>query len=90
MLIPQSNVQHLMLRKDVIEACAAGRFAIYPVATIDEGIALLTGRAAGQRGADGNFEPGDDQSSGRRPAARVSPMSVASFGGERAAVNPAS
>ena len=56
-LIPQANVQHLMLRQDVIEACAAGRFAIYPVSTIDEGIALLTGRAAGARGADGNYPP---------------------------------
>ena len=56
-LIPQANVQHLMLRKDVIEACAAGRFAVYPIATIDEGIALLTGLAAGERGADGNYPP---------------------------------
>jgi len=54
-LIPQANVQHLMLRKEVIEACSAGRFAIYPIATIDQGIALLTGRAAGERGADGAY-----------------------------------
>lgn len=54
-LIPQANVQHLMLRRDVIEACAAGRFAVYPVSTINEGIALLTGRAAGARDADGNY-----------------------------------
>jgi predicted ATP-dependent protease len=57
-LIPQANVQHLMLRKDVIEACAAGRFAVYPIATINEGIALLTGIAAGERDADGTY-PGD-------------------------------
>ena len=45
-LIPQSNVAHLMLRDEVVEACAAGRFAIYPVvADVDEGIELLTGRA---------------------------------------------
>jgi lon-related putative ATP-dependent protease len=54
-LIPQANVQHLMLRKDVTEACAAGRFAVYPIATIDEGIALLTGVAAGARGSDGAY-----------------------------------
>ena len=42
-MIPASNVQHLMLRADVVEACAAGKFAIYPIATIDEGIAMLTG-----------------------------------------------
>jgi len=57
-LIPKSNVQHLMLRQDVIDACAAGKFAIYPVVTVDEGIALLSGYAAGQRGADGTY-PGD-------------------------------
>jgi lon-related putative ATP-dependent protease len=51
-LIPDSNVQHLMLRRDVIEACAAGKFFIYPVTTIDQGIELLTGRPAGERGSD--------------------------------------
>jgi lon-related putative ATP-dependent protease len=54
-LIPKANVQHLMLRRDVIDACAAGKFAIYPVATIDQGIALLTSSAAGERGADGCY-----------------------------------
>lgn len=54
-LIPQANVQHLMLRKDVVEACADGRFAVYPVASVDEGIALLTGRSAGERGRDGAY-----------------------------------
>jgi lon-related putative ATP-dependent protease len=57
-LIPQSNVQHLMLRQDVIAACAAGTFAVYPIARIDEGIALLTGRAAGERAADGSHPVG--------------------------------
>ncbi|MGE5339812.1 MAG: Lon protease family protein [Gemmatimonadota bacterium] len=54
-LIPASNVQHLMLRADVIDACAAGRFAIYAVNDIDEAIALLTGLAAGSRDGDGKF-----------------------------------
>jgi lon-related putative ATP-dependent protease len=57
-LIPQSNVQHLMLRRDVIEACASGRFAVYPVATINQGIALLTGLPAGERGADESYPVG--------------------------------
>src|SRR4029077_10818639 len=48
-LIPHANAQHLMVRADVGEACAAGRFAIYTVRTIDEGIRLLTGREAGER-----------------------------------------
>jgi predicted ATP-dependent protease len=57
-MIPASNVQHLMLRADVVEACAAGRFAIYPIGVIDQGIELLTGRAAGERGADGHYPDG--------------------------------
>ena len=47
-----------MLRKDVTEACAAGRFAVYPIATLNEGIALLTGLSAGVRDADGTYPPG--------------------------------
>ena len=57
-LIPTSNVQHLMLRRDVVEACAAGKFAIYPVSTVYEGIALLTGVEAGERGPDGEYPGG--------------------------------
>ncbi len=57
-LIPASNVQHLMLREDVVKACADGRFAVYPIASIDEGVALLTGLGAGRRQADGAFPPG--------------------------------
>jgi predicted ATP-dependent protease len=57
-IIPESNVQHLMLRKEVVDACAAGKFAVYPVKTIDQGIALLTGREAGIRGADGQYPEG--------------------------------
>lgn len=57
-LVPQANVQHLMLRHDVVDACATGKFAIYPVSAIDEGIALLTGRPAGKRGEDGLYPAG--------------------------------
>jgi predicted ATP-dependent protease len=57
-MIPVANAQHLMLRADVVAACADGRFAVYPVRTIDEGIQLLTGRVAGERGADGVFPEG--------------------------------
>lgn len=42
-LIPQANVRHLVLRRDVIQAVAEGKFHIYPVRTIDEGLTLLTG-----------------------------------------------
>src|SRR3546814_11078188 len=47
-----------MLRHDVVEAVAEGRFQIYPIETIDEGIALLTGRPAGTREPDGSFPEG--------------------------------
>jgi lon-related putative ATP-dependent protease len=57
-LIPKANVQHLMLRRDVIDACAGGKFAVYPVATIDDGIALLTGIPAGERAGDGLYPTG--------------------------------
>lgn len=57
-IIPQANVQHLMLRKDVIEACAARRFSIYAIAAINDGIGLLTGLSAGEPGADGTYPIG--------------------------------
>jgi len=57
-LIPKSNVPHLMLRSDVVSAAEAGRFRVFPVATIDEGIELLTGVPAGARGPDGRFPEG--------------------------------
>jgi len=57
-LIPIANVQHLMLRRDVVEAAATGRFHVYPVRSIDEGIELLTGVPAGERDAKGLFPEG--------------------------------
>jgi lon-related putative ATP-dependent protease len=45
-LIPNSNVKHLMLRHDVIAACQQNRFAIYAYNNVDEAIALLTGESA--------------------------------------------
>ncbi|OAN59541.1 Lon protease family protein [Magnetospirillum moscoviense] len=57
-LIPATNVAHLMLRADVVEACRQGRFAIYPIETIDQGIALLTGKPAGTANAAGRYPPG--------------------------------
>lgn len=54
-LIPASNVKHLMLRQDVVDAAAEGMFSIYPIETIDQGIELLTGIAAGEANADNNF-----------------------------------
>jgi ATP-dependent Lon protease len=42
-LIPAANMRHLILRKDIIQSVADGTFHIYPVRTIDEGLAILTG-----------------------------------------------
>jgi lon-related putative ATP-dependent protease len=56
-LIPNSNVRNLMLKDDVVEAVEKGKFHIYPVKTIDEGIEVLTGLKAGRRLKDGSFEP---------------------------------
>jgi lon-related putative ATP-dependent protease len=55
-LIPQSNVQHLMLSEEVVDAVKQGRFHIYPVSTIDEGIEILTGVKAGVLKSDGTYE----------------------------------
>jgi lon-related putative ATP-dependent protease len=57
-LIPHQNVQNLMLRSDVVSAVREGKFHVYPVRTIDEGIEILTGVAAGVMLEDGNYEEG--------------------------------
>ena len=57
-IIPQSNCRNLMLREDVVEAAQQGRFHIWAVKTIDEGIEILTGVPAGIRQADGRFPEG--------------------------------
>jgi predicted ATP-dependent protease len=70
-LIPLTNVHHLMLSKHVIDAIAAGRFHVWPVATIDEGVALLTGVPAGEVDASGRYP--EDSVNGR-VAARLAEM----------------
>jgi predicted ATP-dependent protease len=42
-IIPEANVKHLMLREDVLAAVEQGKFAVYAVKSVDEGIELLTG-----------------------------------------------
>ena len=54
-ILPATNVSTLMLRDDVVEAVAQGQFHLWPVRTIDEGIELLTGVQAGERGPDGAY-----------------------------------
>ena len=57
-MIPHLNMDDLMLRKDVVEAVREGKFHIYPVRTIDQGIEILVGMEAGERLEDGRFKEG--------------------------------
>ncbi len=57
-LVPAANVKHLMLRADVVEAARAGRFHVYAVETVDQGIEILTGVPAGERDGEGKFPEG--------------------------------
>jgi predicted ATP-dependent protease len=57
-MMPSENIEDLMLRDDVIEAVAAGKFHILPVTSLEEGIEILTGVRAGSRDSNGSFEPG--------------------------------
>ncbi len=57
-LIPKANVRNLMLNEKVRDAMAKGRFHIYPVSTVDEGIALLTGVPARNLSAKGVYPKG--------------------------------
>jgi predicted ATP-dependent protease len=57
-MIPESNMQNLMLKEEVVDAVKAGLFHLYSAKTIDEGIEVLTGIKAGKRRKDGTFEDG--------------------------------
>lgn len=54
-VIPCSNKKQLMLRRDVLEAAEKGKFHIYAVKTIDEGLEILTGQCSGTRGDDNMY-----------------------------------
>ena len=71
-LIPAANVKHLMLRHDVVEAAAEGRFSVHAVTTIDQGIAVLTGLPAGAVDECGLYPAGTVN---RRVAARLAQFS---------------
>jgi predicted ATP-dependent protease len=57
-LIPHSNVKDLMLKEEVVAAVKDGRFHIWSVETIDEGVEILMGKTAGERDKDGVFAKG--------------------------------
>ncbi len=57
-IIPEANVRHLMLTREVVDAVRTGRFHVWSARTVDDGIQLLTGLTAGRRGSDGLFPEG--------------------------------
>jgi predicted ATP-dependent protease len=57
-VIPAANVRHLMLRRDVVEAVAAGRFSVHAVERVDQAVEILSGVPAGARDATGHFPAG--------------------------------
>ncbi|HEX6144809.1 MAG TPA: AAA family ATPase [Geminicoccaceae bacterium] len=57
-IIPRANVEHLMLRDDVVESVRSGRFNVFAASTIDEVMEALTGMTAGERDAEGAFREG--------------------------------
>lgn len=83
-IIPAANAENLMLREDVVQAIRDGKFHVYLSSTVDEGVELLTGLPAGERGPDGMFPEG---SFNALVAARLLELSerIREFGGEEAA-----
>ncbi len=57
-MIPHLNIDDLMLRKDVVGAVKEGKFRVYPIKTIDQGIEILTGVEAGEQLEEGRFKEG--------------------------------
>ncbi|MFZ5815578.1 MAG: AAA family ATPase [Bacillota bacterium] len=57
-MIPKQNLPNLVLQDEVVEAVREGRFHIWAVGSIEEGIEILTGMPAGRREADGRYTPG--------------------------------
>jgi len=57
-IIPRANMKNLVLNEEVLEAVANGRFHIYAISSVDEGMELLTGMKAGSEQEDGSFPPG--------------------------------
>jgi predicted ATP-dependent protease len=57
-IVPTANVKNLMLKEEIVEAVRAGRFHVWAVSHIDQGIELLMERVAGERAADGTFPEG--------------------------------
>ncbi|MDR7500566.1 MAG: S16 family serine protease, partial [Armatimonadota bacterium] len=57
-IIPVQNLPNLMLREEVVDAVAQGKFHIWAVRTVDEGLEILTGLPAGEAREDGSYPEG--------------------------------
>ena len=57
-VIPRRNLRNLMLRQEVTEAVKQGKFHVYAVSSVDEGIEVLTGVGAGEKKEDGVYPEG--------------------------------
>src|SRR5208282_5373122 len=57
-IIPKRNVHNLMIRQEVVDAVKEGKFAIYPIDRIEEGMEILTGKEAGRMNEDGTYPEG--------------------------------
>jgi len=57
-MIPEKNIRNLMLKQEVTDAVRDGRFHVWPIRTIEEGIEILTGVEAGKRQPDGTYPEG--------------------------------
>ncbi|MEE9399454.1 MAG: ATP-binding protein, partial [Dehalococcoidales bacterium] len=57
-MIPRQNLKNLMVRQEVVDAVQGGKFHIYAVSTIDEGIQVITGVEAGEKDESGAFPKG--------------------------------
>jgi len=80
-MIPASNIKHLMLRQDVIDAMSADKFHIYAVETIDEGIQILTRFPAGERDESCRFPDDTFNQNVERPVLEFAEQVPAFHGG---------
>ena len=57
-LLPASNVKHLVLKKEIIDAVAAGKFHIYGISSVDQALEIMMDKKAGKISKRGNFPRG--------------------------------
>jgi lon-related putative ATP-dependent protease len=82
-LIPATNVEHLMLRGDIVEAVAEEKFHVYAVETVDEALELLTGVTAGTPDAAGDWPAGSVNGRVARRLHQLSTLRLALAAGEK-------